>query len=116
MAMRPDRQPGARLAALANHTKWSELQRHMAEQGPRAPLWRTLDTTGFQYPPRGWDGDWTYHFRLDDEYRTIEWCEMQPRAHPNAMPLQEVSSTCQRIGFETEVLAATVKVLGYRRL
>ena len=106
----------AQLAALANNTKWRELQQHMAQQGPRAPLWRTLDTNGFAYPPQGWDGDWAYHFRLDGHYQTIEWCEMQPRAHPGTMPLQEIANACQRIGFEIEVLANTVKVLGYRRL
>ena len=45
-------------AALANNTKWNELQQLMAGLGPKAPYWRTQATNGFVYPEHGWDGDW----------------------------------------------------------
>ena len=102
-------------AALANNTKWNELQQFMSSLGQKAPYWRTQATNGFLYPPQGWDGDWTYHFRLG-EHKYIEWCEMQPRPTNDALPLAEVATACERIGFEIEMLESTVKVLGYRRL
>lgn len=66
------------LASLASNTKWTELQQRMTGLGPRAPYWRTRATNGFRYPVDGWDGDWSYHFRLG-KYKHIEWCEMTPR-------------------------------------
>lgn len=101
-------------AGLANNTKWSELQARMSELGVRAPWWRTQATNGFIYPQQGWDGDWTYHFRLGG-YKAIEWCEMMPRASIAALTLGEIVETCRKIGFEIEETADTVRVIGYRR-
>ena len=103
------------LAGLANNTKWKELQSFMAGLGSNAPYWRTKSTNGYVYPPQGWDGDWTYHFRLG-EYKHIEWCEMSPRQVVGSLGLDELVATCQKIGFEYERLAETVKIIGYRRL
>ncbi|ARU89891.1 DUF6678 family protein [Pseudomonas sp. M30-35] len=103
------------LAGLANNTKWNELQQFMSELGQRAPYWRTKATNGFIYPPQGWDGDWTYHFRLG-EHKLIEWCEMQSRATEGALTMSETLDICRRIGFEIEILESSIKVIGYRRL
>ncbi|PUA27412.1 MAG: hypothetical protein B0W54_12585 [Cellvibrio sp. 79] len=103
------------LAALANNTKWSELQKFMSGLEQRAPYWRTRSINGFIYPPQGWDGDWSYHFRLG-EYKDIEWCEMQPRLNDEALSQEEVFTACKNFGFETEKIESIVKVIGYRRL
>ena len=103
------------LVGLANNTKWAELQRAMSELGVRAPYWRTLSTNGYLYPPEGWDGDWTYHFRLG-EFKPIEWCEMMPRGSGSAIGGSEVEAICSRIGFEIEVHSASIRAVGYRRL
>lgn len=103
------------LAGLANNTKWSELQQHMAELGSSAPYWRTGATNGFVYPPDGWDGDWSYHFRLG-EYKYIEWCEMTPRGGGDAIGIGEIEAVCKRIGFEFEAMGNAIRILGYREL
>lgn len=105
----------SQLVGYANNTKWKELQSLMSEWQQKAPYWRTKDINGFIYPPTGWDGDWTYHFRLG-EYKGIEWCEMIPRDTEESLSLEEIISTCKRIGFEVEVNATIVRVIGYRRL
>lgn len=87
----------------------------MSELGTRAPYWRTRATNGFIYPESGWDGDWTYHFRLG-EYKHIEWCEMSPRGTPDALDTEGIASVCRKIGFEFEVTPNVVKIIGYRRL
>lgn len=102
------------LAGLANNTKWKELQVIMSELGNTAPYWRTKSTNGFVYPPQGWDGDWTYHFRLG-EYKYIEWCEISPREAVGAMDIDKIVAACRKIGFEYERLANSVKITGYRR-
>ncbi len=103
------------LAGLANNTKWTELQTVMAGLGRRAPYWRTKSTNGFIYPETGWDGDWSYHFRLGP-YKFIEWCEMIPNGSEGALTQIEVEDLCTKIGFETELNESVVRVLGYRRL
>lgn len=102
-------------AGLANNTKWSELQKIMSGLAQRDPYWKTQATNGFVYPPQGWDGDWTYHFRLGG-YKSIEWCEMQPRLTGGALTLAEVVAICLRIGFEIEAHETSVRVIGYRKL
>lgn len=105
----------SQLVGLANNTKWNELQALMSGLQQKAPYWRTKATNGFIYPPSGWDGDWTYHFRLG-EYKFIEWCKMTPRGSEGSLSLDEIVSACKRIGLEVEVSANVVKVIGYRRL
>ena len=103
------------LVGFANNTKWNELQKIMSGYGQRAPYWKTQATNGFVYPPDGWDGDWTYHFRLG-EHKFIEWCKMQPRTEDEGLTLAEVVEICRHIGFEIEVYETSVRVIGYRRL
>jgi hypothetical protein len=103
------------LFGLANNTKWSELQRFMSTLGSKAPYWRTQATNGFIYPESGWDGDWTYHFRIGG-YRCIEWCEMSPRGTPESLTFDEITAVCKRIGFEFECQGNRVKIMGYRKL
>ncbi|MFZ6755449.1 DUF6678 family protein [Undibacterium sp. Dicai25W] len=102
------------LAGLANNTKWKELQALMSGLGSNAPFWRRRSTNGYVYPPQGWDGDWTYHFRLG-EYKYIEWCEMSPRDAECALDLDGIIAACKEIGFEFEQLTDSVKIIGYRR-
>ena len=105
----------SQLVGLANNTKWSELQTLMSELGSRAPYWRTQATNGFVYPASGWDGDWTYHFRLG-EYKHIEWCELTPRAGAGAIGLDLILEACKRIGLEHEAIGDVIRVVGYRRI
>lgn len=105
----------SQLVGLANNTKWNELESLMSGLGKKAPYWRTKATNGFIYPPSGWDGDWTYHFRLG-AYKSIEWCEMTPRDTKESLSLESIAAECKRIGFEIEVTENAVKVIGYRRL
>ena len=105
----------SQLVGLANNTKWSELQSLMSELGNRAPYWRTQATNGFVYPTSGWDGDWTYHFRIG-EYKFIEWCEITPRQDPGSLELAELLAVCQRIGFEHEANGHVIRIIGYRRI
>jgi hypothetical protein len=105
----------SQLVGLANNTKWSELQVSMAERSNNAPYWRTQATNGFVYPEKGWDADWSYHFRLGD-YKDIEWCELTPRKSPEAISLAEVVALCGRIGFEIEINDEVVRIIGYRRV
>jgi hypothetical protein len=100
---------------FANNTKWSELQQIMSAAGSKAPYWRSRAKNGYVYPPIGWDGDWTYHFRLG-EYKDMEWCEITPRGHMGTLSLEDIIATCQKIGFETEVSENIVRVIGYRNL
>jgi hypothetical protein len=103
------------LAGLANNTKWSELQSLMSSLGSQAPYWRTQATNGFVYPTSGWDGDWTYHFRLG-EYKQIEWREMTPRGGDGCLSVEAIASALKKIGFEFEVKPNVVRIVGYRRL
>jgi|EndMetStandDraft_4_1072995.scaffolds.fasta_scaffold67888_3 hypothetical protein len=104
----------SQFVGLANNTKWSELQAFMSELGTQAPFWRTQSTNGFIYPQNGWDGDWTYHFRLGD-YKDIEWCEMAPR-EPDGISLEQIVGACSGIGFELEVNDSVIRIIGYRRI
>ena len=105
----------SQLVGLANNTKWSELQTYMSELGSRAPYWRTLATNGFVYPTSGWDGDWTYHFRLG-EYKYIEWCEITPREGAESIDCAQIVEACKRIGLEHEAMGSVIRVVGYRRI
>ena len=105
----------SQLVGFANNTKWSELQALMSELGTRAPYWRTQATNGFIYPQNGWDGDWTYHFRLG-EYKHIEWCEITPRETEDSISFNEAVVACKRIGFEIEANNNVVRIIGYRRV
>ena len=87
----------------------------MSELGTRAPYWRTQATTGYVYPPTGWDADWYYHFRVG-EYKHIEWCEITPRETAETVSIQEVLKLCKVIGFEVISEERIVRILGYRRL
>ena len=102
---------------LANNTKWCELQKIMSELGSRAPYWRTYATNGFLYPLNGWDGDWSYPFRLG-EYKHIETCEISPRLTKSSLSFEDCVSTCKSIGFEIETLpeANIIRILGYQRI
>lgn len=104
----------SQLVGLANNTKWSELQAFMSRLGVRAPFWRTQSTDGFIYPQSGWDGDWTYHFRLG-AYRDIEWCDMTPR-QSDGISIEQIGEACSGIGFEIEVNGSIVRIIGYRRV
>lgn len=100
---------------LANNTKWSELQQLMSSLGQLAPYWRTRAKNGFTYPPEGWDGDWSYHFRIG-EYKHIEWCELLPRDEENSMSFGQIELACKRIGFEVEVHENAIRIIGHRQL
>ena len=105
----------SQLVGLANNTKWSELQATMAAYGANGPYWRTGATNGFVYPEYGWDGDWSFHFRLG-AYKNIEWCELTPRGSRDAISLAETIAACRRIGFEIVVNEDIVRIIGYRRV
>ncbi len=105
----------SQLIGLANNTKWSELQAFMSELGARAPYWRTRATNGFVYPTSGWDGDWTYHFRLG-EYKHIEWCEITPKEGRESIDCSQILEACKRIGLEHETIGNVIRVVGYRRI
>jgi hypothetical protein len=104
----------SQLFGLANNTKWTELQAFMSRLGTRAPFWRTQSTSGFVYPQSGWDGDWTYHFRLG-AYKDIEWCELAER-EVGGIAFEEITDACTSIGFEIETKDRVIRIVGYRRL
>jgi hypothetical protein len=101
---------------LASTSKWSELQSLMVEMGRAAPYWRAQSTDGVLDPPdEGWYADWDYQFRLEG-YKYIEWCELYPRLDAQSLTLDDIRQVCEAIGFETELRADRVRILGYRRL
>jgi len=106
-----------RWGALANNTKWQELQHAMSALGARAPQWRTRDINGFVFPERGWDGDWAHHFRMGP-YKTMAWCELRPRMTDDALDLPACEDLCRHIGFELEVdrERSVIRLIGYRSL
>jgi hypothetical protein len=87
----------------------------LSELGARAPYWRTRATNGFVYPTSGWDGDWTYHFRLG-EYKHIEWCEITPKEGRESIDCSQILEACKRIGLEHETIGNVIRVVGYRRI
>ena len=125
------------ITSCANDTKWRELQQRMAAHLTDAPYWRTKylpalaggswqlahePTPATTSEPRSpdccddtWDGEWYYHFRSDNEYPRIEWCDMKPKPHPGAMPLGTIAAICEATGFEYEVHPEFVRAFGYRR-
>ena len=105
----------AQFLTLATAHKWAELQALMAEMSQAAPYWRTQSTSGARYPTSGWDADWDRHFRLG-VYKYIEWCELRPKPDSTGLTLADIAGVCEAIGFQTDVLADRVRVLGYRLL
>jgi hypothetical protein len=61
-----------------------------------------------------WDSEWYYHFRLDDTYKNIEWCELKPGENENAARLEEITCISRKIGFEIEIGDGIVRLIGYR--
>jgi len=101
---------------LATADHWAELQSLMAEMVRAAPYWRMRSTSGVLFPPDdGWHADWDHQFRLLS-YKHIEWCELVPRPDGVGLTLDDVHQACQAIGFEVELEADRIRVLGYRRL
>lgn len=107
----------AQFLGLATTDKWSELQSMMLEMAGAAPYWRAQTTDGVTDPPDegGWYADWDYQFRLGT-YKYLEWCELYPRPDDSSLTLDDVEQVCLAIGFEVEVDADRIRVLGYRRL
>lgn len=106
----------AQFLGLASTSKWSELQSLMAEMTSAAPYWRIRSLDGVLNPPDdGWYADWDHQFRLEG-YKHIEWCELYPQDSDQSLTLDDVRQVCEAIGFEIEVEADRVRVLGYRRL
>lgn len=101
---------------LATSDHWTELQALMADMRLAAPYWRMRSTTGVEFPAGdGWHADWDRQFRLVD-YKYIEWCELVPRPDDTSLTLDDVRQACEAIGFEVEVQADRVRVVGYRQL
>jgi hypothetical protein len=119
------------VTSSANRTKWTELQRYMAAQPGRAPLWKTKYLPGklkaaWRVPDGTarpsipsydylWDGEWYYHFRSDNEYERIEWCDLKCGSKPDAMSLDEIAEICTTIGLDFERQGEIIRVYGYRR-
>ncbi len=82
-----------------------------------APYWRTVSVSGNRYPVVGWDGDWSYHFRLGS-YREIEVCELLPRPDENAASYEQCVDICRAIGFELELRFSEniIKIVAYRNM
>ena len=106
----------AQFLGLASPDAWSELQSLMAEMTTAAPYWRTSSTGGVIDPPdEGWYADWDHQFRLV-AYKHIEWCELYPRPEERCLTMTDIQQACEAIGFEVELAADRVRILGYRRL
>lgn len=100
---------------VADVDTWSDLQVVMVQLGRAAPYWRAQDTQGAVVPQQGWERDWDRRFRLV-EYKYIEWCELRPKPDSTGLTLADIAGVCEAIGFQTDVLADRVRVLGYRLL
>jgi Family of unknown function (DUF6678) len=103
-----------RYSGYANDTKWSELQRAMVCLYPRAPCFR-VKTLNWQGELQ-WDGEWYHHFRLDYEWREMEWVDLKPQALMGAISLDEIEAMCRGIGFEIERHKDFIRIIGYRRM
>jgi hypothetical protein len=103
-----------RYASYANNTKWSELRHAMVGLYPRAPSFRvkTLNWLG----GTEWDCEWYYHFKLDYEWKEMEWVDLKPRPSVSTVSLDEIEAICRRIGFEIEQHGDIIRIIGYRKM
>jgi hypothetical protein len=92
---------------VCNNTKWEELRKVMIElPDGRKPAWRTKALNGYIY---GWDGDWTYHFKLGD-HKDIEWCEIRSDQHNS---VEQLLKSISSISMSGEVFGSIIRIYGY---
>lgn len=63
-----------------------------------------------------WDAEWFYHFRLDYEWKDIEWIDLKARSCAGAISLDEIEVICRRIGCEFERHGDMIRIIGYRKM
>ena len=103
-----------RYASYANNTKWSELRQAMVDLYPRGPSFRVKALNWLGDAP--WDAEWFYHFRLDYDWKAIEWVDLKARCSAGAVSLDEIEAICRRIGFEFERHGDMIRIIGYRKM
>jgi hypothetical protein len=58
----------------------------------------------------------THHFRLDYDWKDMEWVDLQSHSFAGAISLDELEAICRRIGFEIERQGDIVHVFRYGKM
>ncbi|SMQ80660.1 hypothetical protein SAMN05444673_3969 [Bacillus sp. OV166] len=95
---------------LMNCTKWDEIWQTMSDF-PEKNLWRTKDIEKGYISL--WDGEWFHHFKLDGDYKTIEWLEI---SFDNEEIKNQLLKILQEIRVPGEILSNSIKVYGYAKI